>query len=317
MNVRLNSWLDAKNHERLKTLFDGYIGHVDNTQNTVFCLFEPNAPGMTADSFPTEDSIFFGTRPGKRGSFSRRPATPSEAVFTEEQILKEVVRDRRTETRGEDMDPETIRRIVWEYMNVFDAPSLAKLMTDLAAKHPPVEGAEATTPILPVMADLRQAINVAAADPSGVIVVVHPSERDEAMEQRLARLAFEDGIAGRTYIARLTVSDWSLAHKIGQISGGSVAPGVYFVAPDPYGLKGEVWAEIAPDATEDGLRSELVAVLDRFLQTYKKLDRLSHLTAGVASNISWSEYDPDFRAVVRIGPGSKKLGKNYHPPGSP
>lgn len=311
MNVRLNSWLNPENHERLKTLFNGYIGHVDNTQNTVFCLFEPHAPGLKADSFPTEDSVFYGTRPGKRGSF----CLPSAAKMTKEEIYKAVALQRRTETRGEDMDPEKIKRIVWEYENVYDAAGLAKVMTDLAAKHPRVEGSEAGTPILPVMADLRQALNVAAADPSGVIVVVHPSERDVAIEQRLARLAFEDGIAGRTYIVRLTVPEWGLANKIGQVSGGSPAAGVYFVAPDPYGLEGEVWAEIALDATEDRLRTELVAVLDRFLQTYKKLDRLSHLTAGVENNISWSEYDPDFKAVVRIGPGSKKLGKNYVPVG--
>jgi hypothetical protein len=186
-------------------------------------------------------------------------------------------------------------------------------MTDLAAMHPRVEGTEAATPILPVMADLRQALNVAASDPSGVIVVVHPSERDQALDQAVARLAFEDGIAGRAYIARLTVPEWANAHESGQISGGSLTAGVYFVAPDPYGLDGEVWAEIAPDATEDRLRTELVAVLDRFLQTYKKLDRASHLQAGAESNISWSEYDPDFGGVVRIGTGSKKLGKNYQP----
>ena len=37
--------------------------------------------------------------------------------------------------------------------NVFDAPRLAKVMDDLAAAHPLVEGAAAGTPVLPVMAD--------------------------------------------------------------------------------------------------------------------------------------------------------------------
>ena len=283
---------------------------MDNTQNTAFCLFEPHAPGLTADSFPTEDSVYFGTRPGKRGCF----VLPSAAEFTEKQLHNAVAKMRRSDTRGEDMDPETIDRIVWEYQNVFDATGLAKVMNELAAMSPPVAGAQAGTPVLPVMADLRQALNVAAADPCAVIAVVHPSERDEAMEQRVARLAFEDGIAGRAYIARLTMPEWAYAKKTGQISGGSLEAGVYFVAPDPYGLDGEVWAEIAPDATEDRLRTELAAVLDRFLKTYKKLDRASHCEFGAENDISWSEYDPDFGgATVRIGPGSKKLGKNYEP----
>ena len=238
--------------------------------------------------------------------------------FSEERIFKEVTELRRIHTRGEDMDPEAIKRIAWEYKNVYDGPGLAKVMADLAAAHPLVEGCEAAAPVLPVMADFRQALNVAASDPSGVIVLVHPAERDEALEQRLARLAYEEGIAGRAYIARLTVPEWAQAHEKGQVSGGSLDAGVYFVAPDPYGLNGEVWAEIAhADATEDRLRTELAAVLDRFLKAYEKLDRASHLQAGVANDISWSEYDPDFGGeIVRIGPGSKKLGKNYVPPGS-
>ena len=291
---------------------------MDDTQNTVFCLFEPSAAGLTADSFPNDDSVFFGTRPGKRNCF----LFPSVAEFhrmdfSEARILKEVTELRRIHTGGEDMDPEAIKRIAWEYKNVYDGPGLAKVMADLAAAHPRVEGSEAAAPVLPVMADFRQALNVAASDPSGVIAVVHPAERDEALEQRLARLAHEDGIAGRAYIARLTGPEWAQAHEKGQVSGGSLDAGVYFVAPDPYGLNGEVWAEVAlSDATEERLRTELAAVLDRFLNTYEKLDRATHLQAGVENDISWSEFDPEFDGVVRIGPGSKKLGKNYVPPGS-
>jgi hypothetical protein len=291
------------------TLTRGYFGHADDTQNTVFCLFEPYAPGLAADSFPKDDAVFFGTRPGKRNCF----LLPTVRQLTDQQMFREVTELRRLHTRGEDMDPEVIKRIVWEYKNVTDGPSLARVMNELAAKHPRTPGSDAGTPVLPVMADLRQALNVAAADPCGVIVVVHPSERDEALEQRLARLAFADPIAGRAYIARLTAPEWARAREIGQISGGSAAAGVYFVAPDPFGLDGEVWAGIAPDASEERLRTELTAVLDRFLREYKKQDRASHLMAGVANDISWTEYDPDFGGIVRIGPGSKKLGKYYDP----
>lgn len=313
VNVRLNSWLNEENHKRLKTLTGGYFGHVDNTQNTVYCMFEPYAPGLTVDSFPTEDSVFFGTRPGKRGSF----VLPSAADFTRQQLFNAVTKMRRTDTGGTDMDPERIKRIVWEYENVYDATTMAKLMDDLVARFPLKEGAAEGTPVLPVMANLTQALNVAASDSYATLVVVHPSERDQAMEQRVARLAFEDGIAGRTYIARLTVPEWVEAHETGQISGGSLTPGVYFVAPDSFGLDGEVWAEIPQDATQDRMRTELVAVLDRFLHNWQKLDRASHCQAGSDKNISWTEFDPDMGGIVRIGPGSKKLGKNYVPLSKP
>lgn len=305
MNVRLNAWLNEENHKRLLTLSGGYFGGANDTQNTVFCLFDPDAPGLTADSFPSESSVFFGTRPGKRNCFLFPSA---EGQWSEERILKEVTELRRIHTGGKDMNPEAIKRIAWEYKNVYDGAGLARVMTELATANPRVAGSEAATPVLPVMANLMQALNVAASDTCAVIVLVQPPERDEGLEQRLARLAFEDGIAGRTYIARLTGPEWAQAHESGQIRGGSLSAGVFFVAPDPYGLDGEVWAEIAPDATAENLRTELTSVLDRFRQDWRKLDRMTHLERGAERDISWSEYDPEVGAVVRIEGSSKKLG---------
>jgi hypothetical protein len=62
-------WLDKRNHDREMQLMGHGLGNADNTQNTVFCLFEPGAAGLAADDFPTEDSVFFGSRPGRRRPF--------------------------------------------------------------------------------------------------------------------------------------------------------------------------------------------------------------------------------------------------------
>jgi hypothetical protein len=281
----------------------GYFGHADDTQNTVFCLFTPDTPGLNPYSFPYEDSVYFGTRPGKRYNF-----LPAIVDLTEEKAIEMVRLRRIAETDGREPDPEIVKRIVWEYQNATDGDGVAKVMNDLADQYPIKKSAKAGVPNLPVMADLTQALNVAAADVRATLVLVHPEPRDEALEASLSRLAFEEGIAGRTYIARLTADEWASAKDQGKIKGGSLEAGVMFVAPNTFGLEGEVWAEIPCGTAEGELRTELVAVLERFRTEWRKLDRKSHVKEGLANNISWSEYDPEFGGVVRIEGKSKKLG---------
>ena len=69
VNVRLNPWFDRTNHEREVHFLGDTFGQKGNTQNTVFCLFEPDAEGLSAEGFPTYEGAYFGTRPGKRRPF--------------------------------------------------------------------------------------------------------------------------------------------------------------------------------------------------------------------------------------------------------
>lgn len=300
--MRLNPWLNEVNHEREMELL-GYFGHADDTQNTVFCLFTPDTPGLAPDSFPKQDSNWFGTRPGKRYNF-----LPSIVNLSMPDATRLVTERRIAESDGSTPDPKLIERIIWEYRNVLDGDGIAMVMNELAAKYPAKPGSEGGVPHLPVMADLKQAINVAAADTRGAIALVQPDGGDQALEERLARLAFEDGIAGRTYIARLTQEDWAQAQEVGLVKGASLEAGVFFIAPHEFGLEGEVWEEIPASAPEEKLRTDLVAVLDRFRTEWRKLDRKSHVKEGTLCKITWSEYDPDFGDVVRIEGKSKKLG---------
>ncbi len=280
----------------------GHFGGADLTQNTVYCLFEPDAEGLTGDGFPTESSIFYGTRPGRRYAFFPRAAT-----MPEDKLFKMMMKTRRVETNGAEPDPEVVRRSMWEYQNVVDGEGLARLMDDLAAKYP--DKGDPAERILPAMPDLAQTLNMASADTRGVIVLVHPEGGDPALERQLTSLLFEEGIAGRTHIARLTAAEWAEAKAAEQIAGGEFTAGVVFVAPDPFGLDGEVWAEVPVGTSKADMRTALAEVLDRFHRKWRKLDRVSHIRAGVAADVSWTEYDPDTGGLVRIGAGSKKLGE--------
>ena len=293
VNVRMNPWFSEESHERELTILGRGFGYAENTQNTVFCLFEPNAEGLSADSFPTEKSVYFGTRPGKRYPFMTQN-------FSAEKLMAAIMERRKFETDEATPDMNIVKRLVWEYRNVRNGNDLAKVMGVLVNKHPEKPAAQKELPLLPVMPDLTQALNIAAADSRGVIAAVHPAEGGDVMERKLRLLAFEQGIAGRTHMARLTAAEWAQAKQDGWVQGGELAAGVMFIAPDPFGLDGAVWAEVAADADVDTMRKELAGALDRFHKTWRKKDRKGHLIAGCEDEIIWTEYNPKTGEVEKI-----------------
>ena len=283
----------------------GHFGGANNTQNTVLALFEPGAKGISKDSFPSEESMYFGIRPGRRRVF-----IPDMATISTEEATELVRAWRMAETGDPDPDPTIIERMVWEYQNVTDGEGLAKLMHDLAAKHPLKDGWDESPPVMPVFPDITQALNIAACDTRGVIVSVLPTDAaDDGMEQRLRRLLFEEGIAGRTHMAAVTPEEWAQARAAEQVKGGELAAGVFFVAPDPHGLFGTVWGEVGHDASLEDMRGELTKVLERFRAEWRKEDRATHMLRALEQGLTWSEYDPDAGGIVKIGEGSKKLGE--------
>ncbi|MEO0652648.1 MAG: hypothetical protein AAFZ65_18390 [Planctomycetota bacterium] len=278
------------------------IGHADNTQNTVYCLFEPDAEGLTADSFPTDEAVWFGTRPGRRRIFMNSINEVSQEASIQ------VVGDWYRNEAGHEGPPEVIERMVWEWRNVQDGHGLAQIMDRLAQRFPAKAGSDAEAPHLPVMPDLAQTINFAACDTRAAVVIVHPAEPVRKLEDTLARLAFTEGIAGRSHMARLSADEWAQAKELGQVTGGELEAGVVLIAPDPWGLNGEVWEEFPVDIAAADLETGLKAGLDRFRNTWRKQDRTTHMRTALKHGFSWTEYDPDVDDVVLIGEGSKKLG---------
>ena len=294
INVRMNPWYSEQNHNReLKLL--GSFGQKGNTQNTVFCLFAPDAPGLKADEFPDERSVYFGTRPGRRRMFLE-----GLDGYTEPELEALLLQLRELDTEVDASDAEMLRKNKEEYLRVQDGNGIAEVMRELIAKYPAKPGTENEIPLLPVMPDLSQALNIASADSRGVLAVIHPAEGGEAMEQQLAPLIFEEGIAGRLHVVRLSQEEWAEARKIRHVIGGSDGPGLVFLAPDPFGLEGEVWYEIAADASAKEWRTEIHAALQKFQGEWRKLDRKAHLRQGAIDGITWTEFDPDIGKVAPI-----------------
>lgn len=294
VNVRLNPWHGKVNHDRLLTYVKGHFGSRSNQQNTVWAMFEPQAAGLSADSFPTEDVAHFGTRAGKR-----HPIMPDLKVPME-RLVKMIAKLRSDDTGDPNPDMQVVERIAWEYLNSRDGNEVAQIMRDLSAKHPAKPESRDQTPVLPVMPDLKQTIDIAAADSRAAILVVHADAVDEELERNLAQLAFEDGLAGRSHLVRLTAAEYAAAKARGQVHGGELASGVMLVAPRVFGLEGDVWSETPGHVGLSELRTWMHDALAKFHAKWRKPDRRTLLAEGSEKGIVWAEYNPDIERIEPI-----------------
>ncbi len=302
VNVRLNVWLDRTNYERLHTLIGGQYANAENNANTAFAMFEPTAPGMTADSFPREPSVFYGSRVGRL-----YPVCLQQPMKSREHKMA-FIRKRRLLDLGEtEVDPVLMERILWECENGRDAPSVAKIMNDLAARFPVKESASESHAIIPQMVDVPQTINFAAVDSRAVVVIVQPAEGDASqMNANLSRLLFEEGIAGRVHSVIATEAEWQAAKAEKNVLGGELSSGVMFLWPETFGRNGEVKVELPATASEEEIRAALLAGLADFSANWQKLDRKSHLKVGMLEDMTWNEYDPVTGKIVDITTQEKR-----------
>ena len=308
VNVRLNGRLDETNFKRMHMLIGSQFSGGMNVGNTVFCIFEPTAKGLTADSFPTEESVYYGSRIGGLYPYCISRAndppmgTPEYDALLPKRI--EFIKKRRFDDLGEtEVDPKLIERIIWEGDHGADGPGLARIMMDLAAKHPLKPGAAESLPVLPLIPTLREAINLGATDNRAVVAIVLPSDGKDTMSASMARLLFEQGIAGRVHTARMTAEEWAEARSTELVKGGDkLAAGIFFMSPDYFGLQASVDLELPPTANEAELRAELTGAVQRFRQTWSKPSRMEHVQMGVAEKVSWSEWDVRSREFIKLPP---------------
>lgn len=302
----MNIWLNEQNYKREHTLVGGRYSGVDNTQNTVFCLFEPHAEGMTADSFPNENSIYYGTRAGRRYPISAVTPPTGERTQTREQRVS-FIKKRRKADLGEDTPTHILERILWEYENGRDGPGLAKVMNDLAANYPTKETAKDSLPVLPLLPNITQAINMGATDSRAVLAIVASAEALPSIEKNLQQLLFEKGIIGRMHATLATPAEWAEAKASGKVTGSDLEAGLMFLRPESFGQHAEVQTEIPAAASLEITRAALVDSLKVFRETWSKLDREQLLNKGIADGIKWREWHPEAKRIIEL-PVGKWLG---------
>ena len=303
----MNIWLNEENYEREHTLVGGRYSGEDNTQNTVFCLFEPHAEGMTADSFPVENSIYYGTRAGRRYPISAVTPPNGARKYSREQRVS-FIKERRKADLGEETPTHILERILWEYENGRDGPGLAKIMNDLAANYPVKETAKDTLPVLPLLPNVIQAINMGATDSRAVLVLVPTPETAASMQRDMQKLLFEKGIIGRMHAVMATPAEWAELKAAGKVIGSELEAGMIFLRPESFGQSADVQTEIPAGASIDVTRTALTDSLKVFKETWSKLDREQLLAKGIEEKVTWTEWDPTSRRVIVLPVG--KLPKD-------
>ena len=311
----MNIWLNEQNHQREHTLVSAtYAGGI-YTSNTVFCLFEPNAEGMQADSFPVESSIYYGTRVGRPYPICCLQTPDSVPVHSREERIA-YIKERRREDLGQDTSPELLERILWEQENGGDGPSLAKIMNELAALHPVKDTAHQSLPVLPLLPNITQAINMGATDSRAVLVLVRPERAAPTiaapMDEIARRLLFEKGIVGRMHAVVATPTEWADAKAAGKVVGGELETGMMLLRPGFFGRSAEVQTEIHASACLGETRASLAQALKLFRDTWRKPDRAQLIKKGVADGITWREWDPKAKCMSDVPPNRKMDGPLGH-----
>ena len=105
---------------------------------------------------------------------------------------------------------------------------------------------------LPYLADLRLALNVAAADRLPLVAVFGNSEQRKQLEQKLEPLAWSDEFLGRALYVPVNHPE-----EFKAISGLKTKAGYVVIQPDIFGLKGKVIKEIPIQSTAAQVKQSL------------------------------------------------------------
>lgn len=164
-----------------------------------------------------------------------------------------------------------------------NAADLAEGMKKLAASYTARKGVARA---LPVVKNVRLALNVASCDGVPLVVVFDPEKTThEALEKKVARVAWSPAVEG-AFVYAVATDPRELA-AIGSTTGGA---GVVVVKPDTYGQRGEPIAVFAAKATEKELEAGLAKVRAGWKSVEK--DPRSHIQEGRRRGVSWETEIP-------------------------
>ncbi len=184
-----------------------------------------------------------------------------------------------------------------------DAQDLVDQMKKISARYPEKKDAARA---LPIMKNVRLALDVAACDGRPCAVVVGKSADDLAkLEKRVARAAWTESLEGRIVYAAVTDSK-----ELAPITSLSRTKGVFVVQPDAYGVKGSGLAEVDGSASDKDIEDCLARGVAGF--SYKEKDPRTHIREGHRLGIDWKTEIPDTDPGPPGGGGPPGFGP---PPG--
>lgn len=174
-----------------------------------------------------------------------------------------------------------------------NAADFASVLNEIARDNIHDPKAKAKERSLPLIKDLRLAMNVAACDSMPLVVHVGKDEREARRTQGLlAPLAWSDEFVGQFRWVSLTSTKTLAAHE-----GMPVEPGLYVVQPDEFGVTCKVLAKEKLGAGAQALRRTLTEGLEAF-DSPRIRRRGQHVREGERKGYSWEH------AVKQSEPGA-------------
>jgi hypothetical protein len=165
------------------------------------------------------------------------------------------------------------------------AKEMAAGMTRIAAQYPAAKE-PFTGSTLPEMANFRLALDVAACDSQALVAVVGADAADaKRLQERLTPLAWSPGIVGRCGFATV-----SAPSELKAVQGVTLKRGYVVIAPDKFGLRGTVLAQVDAAADDAKLKSGIQAALDGYTAAVK--DHFQHMHEGFRKDIYWDTKIP-------------------------
>jgi hypothetical protein len=161
----------------------------------------------------------------------------------------------------------------------------------LSLAYPGKKDAKREDALLPVLADLRLAINVAACDNLPLVLIVGDgkSKASAELEENVRRVAWSDEFAGRALYVRVTDVKQLTAIEGADVRASENA-GVWVVQSDTFGLKGKTLAKFSADADAAKLKNGLLAAATKFDRQHRR--QLQHVADGREKGIDWKTVVP-------------------------
>jgi hypothetical protein len=165
-----------------------------------------------------------------------------------------------------------------------DAAAMAAAMERIAGEHPGTK--KPWTPPLPVVANVRLALNVAACDNQPLVLVfADKAARRRELEARLAKLAWGEKFSGRFI--------WASTSEVGDlkaVTGVPAGAGLLVIGSDRFGGKGRVLAHARGDAAD----ADLARTLDQGAARHERAEKTfrNHVREGQQLGVFWETQLP-------------------------
>jgi hypothetical protein len=183
------------------------------------------------------------------------------------------------------MSPDGKTKLIRGARGIERVYSTPKAMVDGMARIVAEYQPKSVPAALPLAANARLALDIAAADDQPLVVILGKDEASRArLKERVAALAWKDGFIGRF----VYTSAW--AKELAGVEGMKIESGVIVIRPDKFGMKGNAIAQVEAGATTNQIAETLRKAIAEFKPESKTFQ--SHVREGQRQGVFWETQIP-------------------------